>query len=515
MAEPLESGAFRGVLFTSKDSKPYAYLVAVRVQQKKLIVLEAFFPDEECPGPTPRHREVRPERPGGRLMEARLKTALCLLALLSASGLAGAEENYLHQSVGVTMLVADPAVAADRLEAWAESEGGYTLYKSDERVSLRLPHPRLGGLRGFLERLSEDILEYSPQAVDLREQLARAQSSLASRRDILARNLALLDQADTAGTLAIEQELLDLIQEVENLQAAVQKLTVDRTFARVEIGLRFEQSALPEDIPSSFAWINEVSFRPFIQRGVRRRRGRLPLRSDSPERVRRGRSRPGRQLPGAEPGGPPLPGARFPERAGTVPAVLERGADVAPPKGGLSAGRGKPELPGRERRRADLRVGGAVRRGKLPLPDRAGRGRQEDHSGRSGRSLSPVRRLPPQPGGKPAEHPPALVPRQVAQAPGVDHVGEAGLLQEPGALSAAGAGGAEQDDRPVLWSQLRHAHGQHGQRDVDRSRVGAVPKLFGRPDVDDAGPGLDLFLQSVACHIIPPFRTRHAASTLR
>jgi Rad3-related DNA helicase len=102
------------------------------------------------------------------------------------------------------------------------------LYKSYERVSLRLPHPRLGELRGFLERLSEDILEYSPQAVDLREQLARAQSSLASRRDILTRNLALLDQADTAGTLAIEREMLGLIQEVENLQAAVQKLTVDR-----------------------------------------------------------------------------------------------------------------------------------------------------------------------------------------------------------------------------------------------------------------------------------------------
>ena len=47
-AEPLASGAFRGVLFTSKDSQPYAYLVAVRVSKKKLIVLEAFFPDEEA-----------------------------------------------------------------------------------------------------------------------------------------------------------------------------------------------------------------------------------------------------------------------------------------------------------------------------------------------------------------------------------------------------------------------------------------------------------------------------------
>jgi hypothetical protein len=47
-AEPLESGAFRGVLFTSKDSKPYAYLVAVRMWKRKLIVLEAFFPDDEA-----------------------------------------------------------------------------------------------------------------------------------------------------------------------------------------------------------------------------------------------------------------------------------------------------------------------------------------------------------------------------------------------------------------------------------------------------------------------------------
>lgn len=47
-AEPLEAGAFQAVLFTSKDSKPYSYLVAVAVQGKRLIVGEAFFPDPEA-----------------------------------------------------------------------------------------------------------------------------------------------------------------------------------------------------------------------------------------------------------------------------------------------------------------------------------------------------------------------------------------------------------------------------------------------------------------------------------
>jgi hypothetical protein len=197
---------------------------------------------------------------------ADMRTAAILVGLLLAAlPTVGAEESYLHQSVGVTMLVADADQAADRLEAWTETQGGYVLLKSRERVSLRLPHPALPRLRGFLEELSEDILDFAPQAVDLREQLARTQSSLASRKEILGRNLALLDQADTAGTLAIEREMLGLIQEVESLQAALARLTVDRAFARVEVALRYMQATLPEDIPSSFPWINQVSFYPFIE----------------------------------------------------------------------------------------------------------------------------------------------------------------------------------------------------------------------------------------------------------
>lgn len=195
-----------------------------------------------------------------------LRGAVLVLGLLLASaGLA--EENYLHQSVQATMLVADPAAAADRLEAWCDAQGGYVLYKSGERMSFRLPHPALPHLRGLLEELSEDVLDYAPQAVDLREQLARARSSLASRQEILGRNLALLDQADTAGTLAIERETLGLVKEVEDLKAALARLAVDQAYARVEVGLRFEQATLPEDIPSSFPWINEVDFYAFIEGG--------------------------------------------------------------------------------------------------------------------------------------------------------------------------------------------------------------------------------------------------------
>jgi hypothetical protein len=40
------------------------------------------------------------------------------------------------------------------------------LFKSRKRVSLHLPRVALPRLRGFLEELSEDILDFAPQAAD-------------------------------------------------------------------------------------------------------------------------------------------------------------------------------------------------------------------------------------------------------------------------------------------------------------------------------------------------------------
>ena len=46
-AEPLEAGSLKGVLFTSKDRNPFAYLVAVAAEGGRLYVVEVFFPDPE------------------------------------------------------------------------------------------------------------------------------------------------------------------------------------------------------------------------------------------------------------------------------------------------------------------------------------------------------------------------------------------------------------------------------------------------------------------------------------
>ena len=178
--------------------------------------------------------------------------------------------NYLYQVIEATVLVADPDRSADTLESWVEQTGGYALLKSSDQVVLRLPFEQIPQLRTKLEELSDYILELSPQSQDLREAILETRAKINSRQDVLRRTLALLDQADVEGTLAIEKEVITLIGEIEELTAALQKLELNRSFSRAEISLRYLEQTVPENVPSSFDWINGVDFYSFIEQNFYR-----------------------------------------------------------------------------------------------------------------------------------------------------------------------------------------------------------------------------------------------------
>ena len=189
-----------------------------------------------------------------------------ILAVVFIQPAAG--QNYLYQILEATVLVADPDRSADELERWAENNGGYALLTSSNRVVLRLPFAQMPQLRSKLGELSDYVLDLSPQSQDLREAILETVAKINSRQEVLRQTLALLDQADVEGTLAIEKEVLTLIEEVEELTATLQTLNLNRTFSRAEISLRYLEQTLPENIPSSFAWINGVDFYSFIRRGL-------------------------------------------------------------------------------------------------------------------------------------------------------------------------------------------------------------------------------------------------------
>jgi len=47
-SEKMNLGALRSVLFTSKDKEPFSYLVGVLQRDKRLVVVEVFFPNREA-----------------------------------------------------------------------------------------------------------------------------------------------------------------------------------------------------------------------------------------------------------------------------------------------------------------------------------------------------------------------------------------------------------------------------------------------------------------------------------
>ena len=200
----------------------------------------------------------------------RLKSLLLLTTVLVALPSVLFSENFLHHTLHATILVADPEATAEVIAAWAEEKRGYYLLKSTETVVIRFPYQEMGELRAFLEKIADEVIEISPQAVDLREGILGLQSGIKSREEILQRNLSFVDEADVDGTLAIEQEVVQILAEIESLKGTLRKLNVDRVFSRGEIYLSFMEETIPEDIPSSFGWINTVDFYRFMRRGVYR-----------------------------------------------------------------------------------------------------------------------------------------------------------------------------------------------------------------------------------------------------
>jgi hypothetical protein len=174
-------------------------------------------------------------------------------------------DNYLSHGISAVIVVADSEHAADALTTWVEEEGGYYLHKSKERVTLRVPYQKIGNLRSFIESIAEEVIDIELEAHDLREEIQRLRSGLEAREEILKKNLGYIDRSDVKGTLAIEEEIRILVQEIENHKGRLRKLETDRLFALGEIKLSYKEQTIPKNIPSSFAWINSIDFYRFIE----------------------------------------------------------------------------------------------------------------------------------------------------------------------------------------------------------------------------------------------------------
>jgi hypothetical protein len=174
--------------------------------------------------------------------------------------------NTLHYVVQAQIIVADADAAGKALADWAEEEGGYFTRRSLERVDLRIPSTSFPSLRARLEGIAEDVVSYAPSASDLREQMAAVNAALASRNESLQLVLSYLDDADVAGTLALEREIQALVQSLEQLEGRRRQLANDASYARAEVFFSSPTQTIPSRMPSTFAWINTVDLYLMLER---------------------------------------------------------------------------------------------------------------------------------------------------------------------------------------------------------------------------------------------------------
>ncbi|MBN2322328.1 MAG: DUF4349 domain-containing protein [Spirochaetes bacterium] len=177
-------------------------------------------------------------------------------------------DEYTAYSLTTSILVDDPESAADRIIGWVERNGGYYTFRSSGSLTLRVPSERMNGLRFILNELSETVIDVSVQSQDLREDLLMLRSRITSSEDILERNLALIDRADVKGTLLIEQEIKSLLYEIEGYRGTLRKLENDRRFIYAEVLMSFREQTLPQDIPTSFEWMNGLDFYRLVEEGT-------------------------------------------------------------------------------------------------------------------------------------------------------------------------------------------------------------------------------------------------------
>lgn len=196
-----------------------------------------------------------------------MKKILIFLMILAASS-AFAQENFMYFDYQISLLVFDPEAVQERILDWAENRGGNFIYRADDCLQMRVPWKAASGLRELLTGMDIDILSFNQNAADMRDEILKLKSGIKSREEILAKNLALIDRADTKGTLAIEQEVVRLISEIETMKGRLNKLEYDRQMAYLNVSFNFKQSARPENVDSSFNWLNQLDMYEFLQGGV-------------------------------------------------------------------------------------------------------------------------------------------------------------------------------------------------------------------------------------------------------
>ena len=202
--------------------------------------------------------------------------------ILAFLGFAQAEEA-LYITSNVTLKVQKKEQVADSLVQRAEELNGYYASRTDYGLQLKIP---VAESEAFLEFVTEQglVASRSFNSRSLSQEIADLSARLKSREDLLQKYFSILEEAESEHVIAVENEVIRLISEIESLKGQLHKQKHLAKYADIYIEFRFRDRRAPAaDGSSSFSWINSLNITDMLsafqyswEAGTKRSVGNIP-----------------------------------------------------------------------------------------------------------------------------------------------------------------------------------------------------------------------------------------------
>ncbi len=164
----------------------------------------------------------------------------------------------------IVLKVIHPAEVTKSIIEAAESLGGFAIFITDERLTLKVPPDKLTGLLEAM-RAQGIVVEKTLERQDLTARIAELEGQLKSKTEILRRLREFFRDSHVSAALSVEQSMSALVAELEKVKGELRVAREQARHAVVDISFRFQKRDRVIYVDSPFEWINTVDLDRFLR----------------------------------------------------------------------------------------------------------------------------------------------------------------------------------------------------------------------------------------------------------
>lgn len=168
-------------------------------------------------------------------------------------------EEAQHITSHLTLKVQKREYIMGQLIEEAQKMGGYYASRTDDSLRLKIPVARAEEYVDFA--VQQGLLaDRSFASRSLHQDISDLEARLKTREELLQKYFDILAEAGSENVIAVENEVIRLVTEIETIKGQLRRKQHLTTFADISIHFQFRDRRAPvSDGSSSFEWINHLN----------------------------------------------------------------------------------------------------------------------------------------------------------------------------------------------------------------------------------------------------------------